>query len=492
MSKLRVLYLVHHFPQISETYIRSEIEALTAECDIRVVSLNRADKEYRNHHPYQQLDDPEAIREVMDEFRPHVLHSHWLQQTRELGYFAGYFAEAARRGDTPFTLRAHSFDVLGDGGRQIRESAPLLNSDLCLGVLSFPFTRPLLEKGGIRGEKIVDCFPVVNFQRFFDPSPNGEAVMNVGACLPKKRMQDFLELAATVPGHDFNLYALGYRSREIDRLNARMGSPVNIIPPVEPEEMPREYKKHRWLVYTACPKLKTVGWPLAVAEAQAAGVGVCIANIRPDLKEYVGGAGFLYDSLAEVADIIAKPVPEEVRRLGFEQAKRSDVSRHKSLLLGLWRRAESWAPPGQARTRRDGAAAWGTGETTLEQRHRVRQAARELGELVPAGDAVLLVGDPGPWRGDEVVCGRRAIPFLERDGQYWGAPEDDTVAVRELERLRRAGANFMVFGWPDFWWLEQYPGLHRHLRSHFRCVLENRRLVVFDLRPGVGASKDEG
>jgi hypothetical protein len=62
------------------------------------------------------------------------------------------------------------------------------------------------------------------------------------------------------------------------------------------------------------------------------------------------------------------------------------------------------------------------------------------------------------------------------------------VAIRELERLRQAGANFMVFGWPDFWWLEQYPGLSRHLRSHFRCALENSRLVVFDLRPGSGVA----
>jgi hypothetical protein len=46
-----------------------------------------------------------------------------------------------------------------------------------------------------------------------------------------------------------------------------------------------------------------------------------------------------------------------------------------------------------------------------------------------------------------------------------------------------AGAGFIVFAWPAFWWLDHYAGLHRHLRAHFRCVLENDRLVVFDLRP---------
>ena len=36
---------------------------------------------------------------------------------------------------------------------------------------------------------------------------------------------------------------------------------------------------------------------MAIAEAQAAGVSVCMPNIRPDIKEYVGEAGFVYDSI---------------------------------------------------------------------------------------------------------------------------------------------------------------------------------------------------
>jgi hypothetical protein len=32
-----------------------------------------------------------------------------------------------------------------------------------------------------------------------------------------------------------------------------------------------------------------------------------------------------------------------------------------------------------------------------------------------------------------------------------------------------------------FWWFEEFPGLLDRLRERFGCVLENRRLVVFDL-----------
>ncbi|MBM4464923.1 MAG: glycosyltransferase [Chloroflexi bacterium] len=113
--------------------------------------------------------------------------------------------------------------------------------------------------------------------------------------------------------------------------------------------------------------------------------------------------------------------------------------------------------------------------------HRLHQAIQEISAFVPPGDAFILV-DGDLWGAPEVLAGRRRIPFLERDGQYWGPPADDDTAICELERLRRSGASFIVFAWPAFWWLDHYAGLHRHLRSAYRCALENDRLVVFDLR----------
>jgi hypothetical protein len=114
--------------------------------------------------------------------------------------------------------------------------------------------------------------------------------------------------------------------------------------------------------------------------------------------------------------------------------------------------------------------------------HQLRLATQEIMELVPEGEAFILV-DGDMWVTDDELGGRRRIPFLERDGQYWGAPPDDATAIRQLERLRQeTEASFMVFAWPAFWWLEYYAGLRDHLRSEYRCVLENERLVAFDLR----------
>jgi hypothetical protein len=109
-----------------------------------------------------------------------------------------------------------------------------------------------------------------------------------------------------------------------------------------------------------------------------------------------------------------------------------------------------------------------------------RLAAQEVAALLPPGHTVILVDDEE--LGGKVGTGHRRIPFLERDGQYWGPPPDDITAIRELERLRHAGVDFIIFGWPAFWWLDYYHGFHEYLRSRFPCVLRNDRLVVFDLR----------
>ena len=75
---------------------------------------------------------------------------------------------------------------------------------------------------------------------------------------------------------------------------------------------------------------------MAIAEAQAAGVGVCMANIRPDLKQYIGDAGFLFDTIDEARKIISQPVPEDIREAGFVQAEKSNINNHISLLTDLW------------------------------------------------------------------------------------------------------------------------------------------------------------
>jgi len=110
--------------------------------------------------------------------------------------------------------------------------------------------------------------------------------------------------------------------------------------------------------------------------------------------------------------------------------------------------------------------------------HKIPQ---ELGALIPPERPFILV-DQAQWLNTKILAGLHPIPFLERDGQYWGAPADDETAIRELNRLQQSGATAIVFSWQAFWWLEYYSGFHAYLQSHFPCILESDRLIVFGLK----------
>jgi glycosyltransferase involved in cell wall biosynthesis len=110
------------------------------------------------------------------------------------------------------------------------------------------------------------------------------------------------------------------------------------------------------------------------------------------------------------------------------------------------------------------------------------KAVSNIKALVPPGESYLLVNN-NEWDAGEPVPGRRAIPFLERDGEYWGPPADDDVAIAELNRLKtEAQVSHIIFSWTAYWWLEQYPRFHSLLRSAHRCVVENDAVTVFEIR----------
>src|SRR6185436_20262003 len=92
-----------------------------------------------------------------------------------------------------------------------------------------------------------------------------------------------------------------------------------------------------------------------------------------------------------------------------------------------------------------------------EEEHRLVLATAEATAHIPPAAHVILIdqNELGP----ALLPGRQVVPFIEREGHYWGPPENDRDALRELERLRQAGAMFVVFAWPAFWWFDHYVGL---------------------------------
>jgi hypothetical protein len=110
------------------------------------------------------------------------------------------------------------------------------------------------------------------------------------------------------------------------------------------------------------------------------------------------------------------------------------------------------------------------------------QSVLELVRIVPPRQVVILVDDQ-QWEIGGTVADRRIFPFLERAGHYHGPPPDDATAITELGRMQQElGAGFIAFGWPAFWWLEHYKGFYKYLCHNFHRVLQNERVMVFDLR----------
>ena len=114
--------------------------------------------------------------------------------------------------------------------------------------------------------------------------------------------------------------------------------------------------------------------------------------------------------------------------------------------------------------------------TDVSSLHRTREAIRKL---IPSDTRFILVDDE---QLRSSLGMENALPFLEKEGNYWGAPEDDGTAIGELERMRQNGGQFVVFIWSTFWWLEHYKEFQQHLRTRYFCVREDENLIAFDLR----------
>jgi glycosyltransferase involved in cell wall biosynthesis len=112
--------------------------------------------------------------------------------------------------------------------------------------------------------------------------------------------------------------------------------------------------------------------------------------------------------------------------------------------------------------------------------HRFRVAREELEAVIPPGRRFVLVDQEQV--GPEIAPGRTVVPLVERNGESWGAPDGDKAAIHELQRQRLAGAEFVAFAWPAFWWFDYYAEFSKYLHSNLPEILRNDRLVVFDLR----------
>jgi hypothetical protein len=187
-----------------------------------------------------------------------------------------------------------------------------------------------------------------------------------------------------------------------------------------------------------------------------------------------------YDRAEDISLVIRRKVKavcahrSQVRQFRYDRALRA-MNRYRGVVAGAGRYAEVFRFANGCMNGISQACRANPGW------HRLYAATQEIIKLIPPEASFILVDD-GRLEAPGLFAPRHCIPFLERRGRYWGKPPDDPTAIRELERLREAGASFIVFVWSTFWWLDYYSGLHQHLRAQFPCIQEDKRIVGFDLR----------
>lgn len=362
VKKQRVLVFIVQYPNFSETYMHEELRNLAENYDVHIITYKKSPfprKETFNYtlieydlpcfvyYPFDQVDWSmtkhesvkflAAIEEVIREFKPDILHAHYFGLTILLQHLAEIHK-------LPFTVRTHSMDVLREPAAKLEKLCALSNSAWSAGVLALPCFRQRLLDHGLAESKLVDCWPLINFERFYKPEKRAKSgkIICAGPSSPKKAHKDFVDLALKMKeaGSDlvFDLYTDGYTLQTTVDYNQSRGNPVGITY-VDPDEMPQIYPQYDWLVYTADPKINRVGFPVGMVEAQASGLGILWQELpgrRQEQLSNLQGAGLLYKSIDEIPAIISQPYPEEMRQKGFERAKLCSAKDQSHLLTDLW------------------------------------------------------------------------------------------------------------------------------------------------------------
>jgi len=290
----RILYVMWHYPQLSESYIESELLCLRRwGVEIAVWREVGAASPYESQVPVYDGDLATAVRD----FRPDALHVHWL------GFALGRAAELDALG-LPVTLRMHGFDT---------HEAPfraLLGHDWLHRAYAYPHHLRLLESPDAR----VTALPAAFESRLFPPAAEKDPglVLRTAAGLPSKDLALFMEVAKRLPSHRFVLCCVTcngweHYPEELRRMAASMGSPVELRFDVPRGQIAALMARAGIYLHTAnppdVPPGTPIGMPISIAEAMATGAHVLVRDV-PELAAYVGDVGAVYRDAAHAAELI--------------------------------------------------------------------------------------------------------------------------------------------------------------------------------------------
>lgn len=300
----KVLYALWHYPQLSESYVRWEIECMRRwGVEIEVWSEESATPP--SPHPSPVPVHHGRLEEVLERVRPDLVHVHWSSKALE-------YCSVVGSAGLPMTVRDHAFDITE------RIIAGLDWHQPVERIYLFPH---LAAQFGQFGK--VRAIPAAFNGELYRPgdAKDERLVLRVGAAIPKsKALETFFEVATLCPDHRFVLalvtcHRLEHYPAEVAALNASLGNPVDLRFDVPTEELAPLVRRAGIYLHTHALALP-FGMPMSIGEAMATGCHV-LARRCDGAADYLGPAGALYDDAAEAASLIRATrewTPEQWRR----------------------------------------------------------------------------------------------------------------------------------------------------------------------------------
>ena len=292
---LRVLYLLWHYPQLSETYIESEILCMKRwGVHIEVWSRCEVATPYEASVPVHRGSIAEAIASC----RPDILHVHWTNIAIEEG-------EQLLASGLPFTVRGHGFEFTDKAIHKL----------LTLPALRRAFVFPH-QVAGFSNEPRLTPMASAFDTSLFRPEPNKDRhlVIRTGAALASKDLELFFDVAKRLPDYRFVLAVVECLNQkpymeELIKTWKRTKSPAELMLNVPRDKLAPLVHRAGFYLHTMTPSDQPggtpIGMPISIAEAMATGAHALVRDVPP-LNSYFGHVASVYRNAEHAAKLIAE------------------------------------------------------------------------------------------------------------------------------------------------------------------------------------------
>ncbi len=328
---MRVLYAINFPAALSESYVRAELEWMQRQgVDVCIVAHETHTAPYPNTVEPDKILVGKSITAAIHAFKPDIVHAHWLVmlQRKHMPFLSGV--------RVPITIRGHAFDALPDN------MASMANVKAVKRIWLFPhfmndYPHPKMSALPVGYDPLTMPAPA-------SPPRGPRRVLRTMAGLPQKRIENMLEIARLCPDVPFTLIMTSTPPPDDyypPKIKDEAPPNVEVLFDLQREEVLAQL--HRSSIYLMTPPDHRFGMPISIAEAMGSGLWPLVPNL-PGIKDYVGDAGSVYDSVEDAAWRIRNAafswdegVWSVMRLKSLAQAEQFHADRVFSVILNEWR-----------------------------------------------------------------------------------------------------------------------------------------------------------